>query len=50
MRQSKRALTEGRVEADAVTHVYRRILLNRKEERNNTICSKRDRPRDGHTE
>ena len=35
---------------DVVTHIYSRILLNHKEERNNAICSNMDGPRDGHTE
>ena len=35
---------------DVVIHIYNRILLSHKEEKNNAICSNIDGPRDGHTE
>ena len=35
---------------DVVVHIYNRILLSHKEEKNNAICSNIDGPTDGHTE
>ena len=38
------------MEKEGVVHVYNRILLSHKRERNNAICSNMNEPRDGHTE
>ena len=41
---------DGGMDKEDVIHIYNRILLSHKKERNNAICSNMDEPRDYHTE